>query len=140
MKAIICIVNAVKKVLRSFLGKCSLIIRRSTACTVLIVANACDDRIVDNGWVLILNMEHIKQYSSTFGMPASDISANWIFDHGYVTWVGITPNDSETRNLERAEILELAKTDMKAYLSAMKNWGKARELRFSQQGWRKMQC
>ncbi|WP_163338813.1 hypothetical protein [Desulfopila sp. IMCC35008] len=79
-------------------------------------------------------------YSSTFGMPPADLSANWVFDHGYVTWVGITPNDGETRNIERAEILKLAKIDMKAYLNAMKSWGMDREQRFSQQGWRKMQC
>jgi hypothetical protein len=102
--------------------------------------NGSDDRIVDNGWVLVLNMGHIIQYSSTFGMPPADLSANWVFDHGYVTWVGITPNDHESRNLERAEILELAKTDMKAYLEAMKQWGMSREERFIQQGWRKMRC
>jgi hypothetical protein len=102
--------------------------------------NINDDRIIDNGWVLVLNMDHIRQYSSTFGMTPGDLSANWVFDHGYVTWVGITPNDSETRNLERAQILELAKIDMIAYLRAMKNWGRGREERFSQQGWRKMQC
>lgn len=99
-----------------------------------------EDRVIDNGWVLVLNMDHINQYSSTFGMQPADLSANWVFDHGYVTWVGITPNDSETRNIERSEILELAKTDMKAYLSAMKSWGMGREQRFSQQGWRKMRC
>ncbi len=99
-----------------------------------------DDRIVDIGWVLILNMPHIKQYSSTFGMTPADLTASWVFDHGYVTWVGITPNDSETRNHERAAILELAKIDMKSYLEAMRSWGKGREDRFSQQGWRKMRC
>jgi hypothetical protein len=96
------------------------------------------DKIWDNGWLLELNMEAIRQYSSTFGMSTSEITAEWIFDRGYVTWVGITPDDTERRNRERDEIQELAKTDVLAYIKAMKEWGKEREQRFSKEGWRKM--
>lgn len=98
------------------------------------------DRVVDNGWILELNMPLIRQYSSTFGIPSQELTAGWVFDQGYVTWAGITPDDSETRNLERTAILELAKTDMHAYLKAMKEWGMEREKRFIGQGWRKMRC
>ena len=42
------------------------------------------------------------------------------------------------RDEERAEIQRLAATDLKAYLKAMKDWGMAREERFSREGWRKM--
>lgn len=96
------------------------------------------DRILDNGWVLELNMEIIHSHSSTFGMDAESLTADWVFDSGYVTWVGITPDDTETRNKEREEIQQLAKTDVLAYINAMKEWGAAREKRFSQEGWRKM--
>jgi len=95
-------------------------------------------RVLDNGWVLELNMDIIKAHSSTFGMDTESITADWIFDSGYVTWVGITPNDTEIRNQERDKIQQLAKTDLLAYIKAMKEWGIAREKQFSKQGWRKM--
>lgn len=95
-------------------------------------------RIWDNGWVLELDMEKIKPHSSTFGIPADDLTAEWIFDSGYVTWLGITPDDTERRNRERDEIQQLANTDTLAYIKAMKEWGIGREKRFSEEGWRKM--
>ncbi len=94
--------------------------------------------IWDNGWVLELNMDLIKQYSSTFGMPVDSLTATWVFDHGYVTWLGITPDETETRNREREKIHQLATTDVLAYMKAMKEWGVSREKRFSKEGWRKM--
>jgi hypothetical protein len=36
------------------------------------------------------------------------------------------------------EIQRLAKTDLRAYLKAMKEWGVTREKRFTEEGWRKM--
>lgn len=96
-------------------------------------------QVWDNGWLLTLNMDIVQSYSSTFGLPLDMLTAEWLFDAGYVTWVGITPDDTERRNREREEIQKLAKTDMPAYLKAMKEWGVGREQRFSDEGWRKMQ-
>ena len=75
--------------------------------------------------------------------PQMDISpeavtAEWVFDNGFATWAGITPHDAERRNRERAEILRLSKIHMSAYLEVMKRWGKERERRFQEEGWRKM--
>lgn len=95
-------------------------------------------RIWDNGWVLELNMDAIRPHSATFGIPAESLTAEWVFDSGYVTWLGITPDDTERRNRERQKIQQLAKTDTLAYIKAMKEWGIARERRFSDEGWRKM--
>ncbi len=95
-------------------------------------------RIWDNGWVLELNMDVIRSHSSTFGMSTDSVTADWVFDSGYVTWVGITPDDTERRNKEREKIQELAKIDVLAYMKAMKEWGLEREKRFSEEGWRKM--
>jgi len=95
-------------------------------------------KVWDNGWVIEMNMELIRGYASTFGVAATDLTAGWIFDQGYVTWVGITPDDAERRNRERESIQALAKTDMLAYIKAMKEWGIEREKRFVGEGWRKM--
>jgi hypothetical protein len=72
------------------------------------------------------------------GIAPEEVNASWVFDTGYVTWVGITPDDAETRDRERAELQKLAKVDMLAYYEAMKTWGQDREDRFAEQGWRKM--
>ncbi len=96
------------------------------------------ERVWDNGWVIEMNMELIRTYASTFGVAAIELTAGWIFDRGYVTWVGITPDDKEIRNRERERIQTLAKTDMLAYMKAMKEWGIGREKRFVGEGWRKM--
>ena len=96
------------------------------------------DTVWDNSWALTLDMAIVASHAATFGVNASEITAEWIFDQGYVTWVGITPEDIASRNREREELQNLAKTDLRAYLAAMREWGIGREKRFSDQGWRKM--
>jgi hypothetical protein len=96
------------------------------------------NRVRDNGWVLEMNMDVIRTHSSTFGVHGAELTADWVFDSGYVTWVGITPDDTERRNREREAIQELAKTDVLAYMNAMREWGTEREKRFMEEGWRKM--
>jgi hypothetical protein len=97
-----------------------------------------DCRVWDNGWVLELNMDVVRQYAGSMGVSAKEITADWVFDEGYATWAGITPDDTERRNQEREEIQKLAKTDIRAYYDAMKEWGLNREKRFTDEGWRKM--
>jgi len=95
-------------------------------------------RVWDNGWILELDIDIVRSYAATFGLGRDSITAEWVFDSGYATWVGITPDETERRNRERDELQHLAKTDVLAYIEAMKNWGIAREKRFSEEGWRKM--
>jgi len=97
-------------------------------------------RVWDNGWVLELDMDIIRSHAPTFGISGDSLTADWVFDSGYVTWVGVTPDDTVRRNQEREEIQHLAKTDVLAYINAMKEWGMAREKRFSEEGWRKMRA
>ena len=97
-------------------------------------------RVWDNGWVLELNMDVVQQYAGSMGISPEEATADWVFDEGYVTWVGITPDDAKHRNQERSEILKLAKTDLRAYYEAMKEWGLSREKRFTEAGWRKMRA
>lgn len=96
-------------------------------------------RVMDNGWALELNMDVIGTHAASLGVSGDDLTADWIFDNGFVTWVGVTPDDAEHRNREREKIQELAKTDLKAYMAAMREWGIGREKRFEAEGWRKAQ-
>ncbi len=97
-----------------------------------------NNRVWDNGWVLELDMDVVRTHASTMGVSPQEVTANWVFDAGYVTWVGIIPDDYKQKAQERAEILKLAKTDLLAYYQAMKEWGLNREKRFTKEGWRKM--
>jgi hypothetical protein len=97
-----------------------------------------DDRVWDNGWVLEMNMDAVRLHAGSLGLAPEEITADRVFDEGYATWVGITPDDTERRNKERDEIQKLAKTDVLAYYKAIKEWGLNREKRFSDEGWRKM--
>jgi hypothetical protein len=97
-----------------------------------------DNRVWDNGWVLELNMDIVRIRANVMEISAEEITADWVFDEGFTTWVGITPDDSQRRNQERSEIQVLAKTDLRAYIQAMKDWGLSREKRFINEGWRKM--
>ena len=96
------------------------------------------DRVWDNGWVLELDLDVLRAHANSMGISPQDVTAAWVFDQGYATWVGITPDDTERRNQERAEIHKLAKTDLHAYYQAMKEWGLGREKKFMAEGWRKM--
>ncbi len=98
----------------------------------------CDSRVWDNGWVLELNMDVVRARSPIMDISPEDVTADRVFDEGYVTWVGITPDDHQRREQERSEIQKLAKTDLLAFIQAMKEWGLSREKRFVKEGWRKI--
>ena len=97
-----------------------------------------NDRLWDNGWVIELDMEVVKAHAAVMEISPEAITAKWIFDQGFVTWVGITPDDHQRREQERNEFQKLAKTDLLAYIQAMREWGLNREKRFIEEGWRKM--
>jgi len=97
-----------------------------------------DSRVLDNGWVIELNMEVVKARAQVMEISPEEVTADWIFDQGFVTWVGITPDDHQRREEERSEIQKLAKTDLLAYYQAMKDWGINREKLFVEEGLRKM--
>jgi hypothetical protein len=127
-----------------FFGKCVL---NETAIAALYcpqcsrnIKAASDSRVWDNDWVLELNMDVVRQSAGSMGISGQEVTAGLVFDEGYATWVGVTPDDAKQRNLERDEILKLAKADIRAYYEAMKAWGLNREKRFSNEGWRKMRA
>jgi len=97
-----------------------------------------DSRVLDNGWVIELNMEVVKAHAAVMEISPEAITADWIFDQEFVTWVGITPDDHQRREQERNEFQKLAKTDLLSYMQAMKEWGLNREKRFIEESWRKM--
>ena len=93
--------------------------------------------ISDNGWIIKYNMPLIETTLNRLNIKESHITPETIFDKGYCSWNGITPTELEDRKYERAEILELAKIDMKRYLEELKDWGNRRMESLRKAGWRK---
>ncbi len=78
-----------------------------------------NDRVWDNDWILEFDMNVLRTHAASMGIAPQEVTAERVFDQGYATWVGITPDDTERRNQERNEIHKLAKTDMHVYYQAM---------------------
>ena len=71
-----------------------------------------NNRVWDNGWVLELNLDVVRTRAALMEISPDRVTADWVFDEGYATWVGITPDDFQTREWERSEVQKLAKTDL----------------------------
>ena len=54
------------------------------------VPTQSSDMVHDNDWVLALNMEVVRMRAPVMGISPENVTADWVFDEGYATWVGIT--------------------------------------------------
>lgn len=95
--------------------------------------------INDNGWIIAYNFPIIEQAFVRMNLIEEEISPEIIFDEGYSSWNGLTPKELDEGRKERAEIIKLAKIDMKSYLEKIKNWGNERIEILRKEGWRKAQ-
>ncbi|TLN24217.1 hypothetical protein FDZ71_02100 [bacterium] len=96
-----------------------------------------ESMVLDNGWVLELDEDIIKAFAPRMRMEYDEVSAEKVFDGGYVSWVGMTPEDNRTRAKERQILLEKFADDKREQFEALKRWAIAREKQFVAQGWRK---
>ncbi|MBW1979926.1 MAG: hypothetical protein JRJ12_01785 [Deltaproteobacteria bacterium] len=96
--------------------------------------------IADNGWLLEFDMDLARACLRGAGIEKRDINPAFLFDEGYASWNGLTPNDLEQRILERQDILPLAKENMRLYLEEIRRWGCARVQKLRDAGWRKAQA
>lgn len=95
--------------------------------------------LADNDWILEFDLflAHGCLHRANINIP--DLSPELIFDQGYASWNGFTPNELDQRQVERQEIIALADQDMHLYLREIKRWGSARVKKFREAGWRKAQ-
>ena len=64
----------------------------------------------------------------------------YIFDMGYACWLEMYPGEKADVLTERAEIMQLQKTDPGRYLKEISSWNIARIDRLKADGWRKAQA
>ena len=103
------------------------------------VSFRAEQMIADNDWILDFDMQIAGQYLQRAHISASRLIPAFLFDEGYATWNGLTPTDLEDRQVERQEIIALARQDMRRYLAEMSRWGCERVQKLSEAGWRKAQ-
>ncbi|NOY53738.1 MAG: hypothetical protein GXP58_08980 [Deltaproteobacteria bacterium] len=106
------------------------------ACSKNVEFNAAT-MIADNGWIIEYDMTVAEIYGEKMGLTGDQLTPERIFDEGYCTWQGFTPNDLKQANEEKEQLAELAKTDMKRYIQSMKEWSVNRHRKLHKEGWRK---
>ena len=57
-----------------------------------------------SSWVLELDLEVLREYAPLMAMDIRSLTADQVFDAGYVTWVGFTSEDNVDRSAERERI------------------------------------
>ncbi len=95
--------------------------------------------LVDNDWVMEFDLPLAKSFLKRLHVDTDCLNPAFLFDNGYATWNGLTPDELEQRLAERREIIALAGQDMYEYLAEMKRWGCDRVQKFREAGWRKAQ-
>jgi hypothetical protein len=98
-----------------------------------------ESMLEDNDWILEFDLAIACRRLRRSNIPTADLSPAFIFDQGYATWNGFTPDELDQRLVERKQIIALAEQDMHLYLAAIKRWGSTRVKKFREAGWRKAQ-
>lgn len=93
----------------------------------------------DNGWILEFDLVIARSCLHRANIHTANLGPESIFDQGYASWNGFTPDELDQRLVERQQIIELAHQDMHLYLKEIKRWGAARAKKFREAGWRKAQ-
>lgn len=93
--------------------------------------------VEDNGWLIEYDMEMVSLHAHKMGLRQEDVTPEEIFDRGYSSWQGFTPNDLDQANKEKRELAKLAKTDPGGYLQKIRQWSIDRARRLQAEGWRK---
>ncbi len=102
--------------------------------------NFCPGSMInDNGWIIEYNLPLIESTFTRLNVNEIEITPEVIFDKGYCSWNGLTPRELEEGREKRAEIIKLAKVDMRAYLKKLRDWGNERMEELRKEGWRKAQ-
>mgnify|MGYP000977386429 CR=1 FL=1 len=94
--------------------------------------------IEDLGWILEYDMDGAKFFFGNKGMD-DDITPEFLFDEGYCSWNGLTPQDLAERTRLHAALAPLLQQDRLAYIKAIKETmiNHANDLKTA--GWRKAQ-
>jgi hypothetical protein len=98
-----------------------------------------ESMLEDNEWILEFDLVIARGCLHRANIHTVDLSPSFIFDQGYASWNGFTPDELDQKLVERTQIIALAHQDIHLYLAEIKRWGSARVKKFREAGWRKAQ-
>jgi hypothetical protein len=97
-----------------------------------------DTMLGDNGWIIEYDMDLARFMAvSKLMMEPEAVRPGYLFDNGYACWQEMYPGEKQDVLDERAEIMEIQKTDQNRYLQEISSWNIARVERLKADGWRK---
>lgn len=94
--------------------------------------------VADCGWVMEFDLEGAQVSFLTRGISPT-LTPGFIFDEGYLTWQGFSPQDHEVRADLHQRLAPLIKEDLKQYWQALKFEWLGHVERLKAEGWRRAQ-
>jgi hypothetical protein len=94
--------------------------------------------VTDCGWVMEFDMEGAHACFIKRGLWP-DLSPEYIFDQGYLTWQGFSPLDHELRAQLHQRLAPLIKQDLNLFLQSLKTEWLAHVEKLKAEGWRRAQ-
>jgi hypothetical protein len=92
----------------------------------------------DGGWILEYDMDGAKFLFWNKGI-VNEITPDFLFDEGYCSWNGLTPQDLAERTRLHAALAPLLKEDRLAYINKLKETMINHANNLKEAGWRKAQ-
>ena len=93
----------------------------------------------DCGWVLEYDLERAQAYFDLRGIRQR-ATPGFIFDEGYLSWLGLAPDDFEVNARLHRRLEPLIRQDMALYLKTLKDEWTAHVAGLKAAGWRKAQA
>ncbi len=94
--------------------------------------------VEDCGWVLEYDMDGARFFMTQRGL-AGELSPEFLFDEGYLTWQGFSPLDHEVNSELHQRLAPMIQEDMQGYLKALKSQWLDYVAGLKATGWRKAQ-
>jgi hypothetical protein len=98
-----------------------------------------DTMLQDCGWVLEFDVDRAQAYFTLRGIKTPATPA-FIFDAGYLSWLGLAPGDQEVNTRLHQRLAPLIEQDMALYLKSLTSEWAAHAARLKAAGWRKAQA
>jgi len=92
----------------------------------------------DVSWLIEYDIEVARFYLNLKGID-SPVTPEFIFDEGYCSWYGMSPNDLEENARIHQELRPLQKKDKLLYFNELKRIRLAQFAQLKKAGWRKAQ-
>ena len=97
-----------------------------------------DTMLEDCGWVLEYDVASAQVLFDRKGALGS-ITPQFLFDEGYLSWQGLSPDDQEVNTRLHQRLAPLIEQDLALYLKSLKSEWLAHVARLKAAGWRKAQ-